>query len=36
MYHDPTFVAVPEPSTWALALAGLLGLIVLRRRRMAL
>jgi hypothetical protein len=34
MYHDPSFVAVPELSTCALAIGGLLGLVALRRRRM--
>jgi hypothetical protein len=36
MYHDPSYIAVPEPSTYALAAVALLGFIVLRRRRMVL
>ena len=34
MYRDPTFVSGPEPSTYALVIVALLGLIVLRCRRM--
>ena len=36
MYHDPSYIAVPEPSTCALAIGGLIGLVVLCRRRMVL
>jgi hypothetical protein len=31
MYKDPTYSAVPEPSTWALLLLGVGGLFILRR-----
>jgi hypothetical protein len=31
-----TMVAVPEPGRWATALAGLLGVIAIARRRMSL
>ncbi len=36
MYHDPSYIAVPEPSTCALAIGGLLGIVLLRRRRKVL
>ena len=33
--YDLSFTAVPEPSTWVLLIAGLGGLVVLRRRKLS-